>query len=91
LFADGSCWSDVIAILQVACMNATSVHNPLTTLEDGVAAAKRALALQDGLVVLVKHSFSGMIVTETGIDPKVASMSRRAHSMRQCKLKFRTD
>src|ERR1700733_12573900 len=48
LFADGSCWADVIAILQAAGMNATAVQNPLTTLGDGVAAAQRALALQDG-------------------------------------------
>ena len=74
LFADGSCWSDVIAILQGAGMNAISVQNPLTTLEDAVAAAKRALALQDGPVVLVGHSFAGMIVTEAGVDPKVASL-----------------
>jgi pimeloyl-ACP methyl ester carboxylesterase len=74
LFADGSCWSDVIAILQAAGMNATSVQNPLTTLDDAVAAAQRALARQDGPTVLVGHSFSGMIVTEAGIDPKVQSL-----------------
>lgn len=74
LFADGSCWSDVIARLQAAGMKATSVQNPLTTLEDGVAAAERALAMQDGPTVLVGHSFSGMIVTEAGVDPKVASL-----------------
>ena len=74
LFADGSCWSEVIARLQAAGMNATSVQNPLTTLADSVAAAQRALALQDGPTVLVGHSFSGMIVTEAGVDPKVASL-----------------
>jgi pimeloyl-ACP methyl ester carboxylesterase len=74
LFADGSCWSDVIARLQAAGMKATSVQNPLTTLEDGVAAAERALAMQDGPTVLVGHSFSGMIVTEAGIDPNVAAL-----------------
>ena len=66
LFADGSCWSEVIARLQAAGHNATSVQNPLTTLEESVAAAQRALALQDGPTVLVGHSFSGMIVTEAG-------------------------
>jgi pimeloyl-ACP methyl ester carboxylesterase len=55
-------------------MNATAVQNPLTTLEESVAAAQRALALQDGPTVLVGHSFSGMIVTEAGIDPKVTSL-----------------
>jgi pimeloyl-ACP methyl ester carboxylesterase len=74
LFADGSCWSEVIARLQAAGMNATAVQNPLTTLAASVAAAQRALALQDGPTVLVGHSFSGMIVTEAGIDAKVTSL-----------------
>jgi pimeloyl-ACP methyl ester carboxylesterase len=74
LFADGSCWSEVIARLQAAGVNATAVQNPLTTLEEGVAAAQRALALQDGPTVLVGHSFSGMIVTEAGVDPKVTAV-----------------
>ena len=74
LFADGSCWSEVIARLQAAGLNATAVQNPLTTLEESVAAAQRVLAMQDGPTVLVGHSFSGMIVTEAGMDPKVSSL-----------------
>src|SRR4051812_33534358 len=74
LFADGSCWSEVIARLQAAGLNATAVQNPLTTLEESVAAAQRALARQDGPTVLVGHSFAGMIVTEAGVDPKVTSL-----------------
>ncbi|MGA9847211.1 MAG: alpha/beta fold hydrolase, partial [Roseiarcus sp.] len=74
LFADGSCWSEVIPRLQAAGINATAVQNPLTTLEESVAAAERALALQDGPTVLVGHSFSGMIVTEAGVDPKVTAL-----------------
>jgi pimeloyl-ACP methyl ester carboxylesterase len=74
LFADGSCWSEVIGRLQAAGINATAVQNPLTTLEESVAATHRALALQDGPTVLAGHSFSGMIVTEAGVDPKVTSL-----------------
>ena len=59
LFADGSSWSEVIARLQAAGLNATSVQNPLTTLPDAVASAERVLARQDGPTVLVGHSFSG--------------------------------
>jgi pimeloyl-ACP methyl ester carboxylesterase len=55
-------------------MNATAVQNPLTTLDEAVASAERALALQDGPTVLVGHSFSGMIITEAGVDPKVMSL-----------------
>src|SRR5271170_4618117 len=74
LFADGSCWSAVIARLQAAGLNATSVQNPLTTLGDAVAETQRVLARQDGPTVLVGHSFSGMIVTEAGVDPKVSAV-----------------
>src|SRR5215470_18932074 len=63
LFADGSCWSAVIPRLQAAGLNATSVQNPLTTLDEAVAEARRVIARQDGPTVLVGHSFSGMIVT----------------------------
>jgi pimeloyl-ACP methyl ester carboxylesterase len=74
LFADGSCWSEVIARLQSAGLNATSVQNPLTTLPDAVAAAEHVLARQNGSTVLVGHSFSGMIVTEAGMHPNVSAL-----------------
>jgi pimeloyl-ACP methyl ester carboxylesterase len=74
LFADGSSWSEVIARLQAAGLNATAVQNPLTTLPDAVASATRVLARQDGPTVLVGHSFSGMIVTEAGIHPNVSAL-----------------
>jgi pimeloyl-ACP methyl ester carboxylesterase len=74
LFADGSCWTEVIPRLQAAGLNVTSVQNPLTTFDAAVESAKRALALQDGPTVLVGHSFSGMIVTEVGVDPKVTAL-----------------
>src|ERR1700741_4433423 len=67
LFADGSSWSEVIARLQSAGLNVTSVQNPLTTLDDAVASAERVLSRQDGPTVLVGHSFSGMIVTQAGM------------------------
>jgi pimeloyl-ACP methyl ester carboxylesterase len=74
LFADGSCWSEVIAKLQAAGLNPTAVQNPLTTLPEAVASAQRVLDRQDGPTVLVGHSFSGMIVTEAGVHPKVSSL-----------------
>jgi len=74
LFADGSCWSEVIAHLQAAGLNVTSVQNPLTTLDEAVAETQRVLDRQDGPTVLVGHSFSGMIVTEAGVDPKVSAL-----------------
>jgi pimeloyl-ACP methyl ester carboxylesterase len=74
LFADGSCWSEVIARLQAKGLNATAVQNPLTTLPEAVASAERVLARQDGPTVLVGHSFSGMIVTEAGMHPNVSAL-----------------
>jgi hypothetical protein len=41
LFADGSCWSQVIARLQAKGLRATSVQNPLTTLQEAVEATQR--------------------------------------------------
>jgi pimeloyl-ACP methyl ester carboxylesterase len=74
LFADGSCWSEVIARLQPKGMQVTSVQNPLTSLGAAVDATRRALALQNGPTVLAAHSFAGMIATEAGVDPKVSAL-----------------
>jgi pimeloyl-ACP methyl ester carboxylesterase len=74
LFADGSCWSEVIPRLQAAGLDVTSVQNPLTTFEEAVASARRVLARAEGPTVLVGHSFSGMIVTEAGGDPNVSAL-----------------
>jgi len=74
LFADGSCWSKVIARLQQRGVTCTSVQNPLTSLREASEAARRAIAAQPGPTVLVGHSFSGMIVTEVGLDPKITAL-----------------
>src|ERR1700741_365525 len=74
LFADGSSWSEVIPRLQAKGLNVTSVQNPLTTLVDAVAETQRVLDRQDGQKVLAGHSFSGMIVTEAGVHPKVTAV-----------------
>jgi len=74
LFADGSSWSEVIPLLQAQGLNVTSVQNPLTTLDDAVAAARKVLDRQDGPTVLAGHSFSGMIVTEAGVHPNVSAV-----------------
>lgn len=74
LFADGSCWSEVIARLQAAGLNATAVQNPLTDFPAAVESVRRVLDRQDGPTVLVGHSFAGMLVTETGVHPKVSAL-----------------
>jgi pimeloyl-ACP methyl ester carboxylesterase len=73
-WADGSSWAEVIPLLQAAGLKVTAVQNPLTSLEDSVAATRRALALQDGPTVLVAHSWAGTVISETGTDPKVTAL-----------------
>ena len=73
-FADGSSWSKVIAILQAKGYNVTAVQLPLTALADDVAATRRALAQQKGPVIMVGHSWAGVVITEAGMDPKVAGL-----------------
>src|SRR5271165_5867379 len=71
---DGSCWTEVIVRLQARGFNSTSVQNPLTNLPEAVAAARAVLERQDGPTVFVGHSFSGMILTEAGVHPKVSAL-----------------
>jgi pimeloyl-ACP methyl ester carboxylesterase len=73
-FADGSSWAKVITILQAKGYNVTAVQNPLTSFADDVAATNRVLALQQGPVILVGHSWAGAVITEAGVDPKVAGL-----------------
>jgi pimeloyl-ACP methyl ester carboxylesterase len=73
-FADGSSWAKVIPLLEKAGLNAVAVQNPLTSFADDIAATKRAIALQPGPVILVGHSWAGVVITEAGADPKVAGL-----------------
>src|SRR5882724_11743987 len=73
-WADGSSWSKIIPLLQAAGLNVAAVQNPLTSLDDSVAATRRALALQDGPTVLVAHSWGGTVISEVGTDPKVSAL-----------------
>lgn len=73
-FVDGSGWQKVYNILKKDGYNVTIVQNPTTTLADDVAFTRRAIAQQDGPVVLVGHSYGGVVVSEAGTDPKVQSL-----------------
>ncbi|GAB3637015.1 alpha/beta hydrolase [Hymenobacter arcticus] len=73
-FADGSSWAKIIPLLEAKGLHVTAVQNPLTSLADDVAATKRALAQQDGPVLLVGHSWGGMVISDAGNDPKVAGL-----------------
>ncbi len=74
LFADGSSWEKVIPILQARNLRVVSVQNSLTSLADDVAATERVIDSQPGPVVLVGHSWGGVVITQAGNNPKVAAL-----------------
>ncbi len=71
-WADGSSWSKIIPLLEAKGLHVVAVQIPLTSFADDVAATKRAIAFEDGPVLLVGHSYGGAVITEAGNDPKVA-------------------
>jgi len=73
-FADGSSWQRVIPFLEKAGLKVIAVQNPLDSLENDVAATKRAIRNAEGPVVLVGHSWAGAVITEAGNDEKVKSL-----------------
>ncbi|MEI9945609.1 MAG: alpha/beta hydrolase [Chitinophagaceae bacterium] len=73
-FADGSGYKGLYTILTKKGYNVTVVQNPLTSLEDDVAATKVILDKQDGPVILAGHSWGGAVITEAGNHPKVAAL-----------------
>ncbi len=73
-FADGSSWSKVIPLLLAEGLNVVAVQNPTTSLADDVAAVGRALESISEPVVLVGHSWGGVVITEAGINEKVAAL-----------------
>ncbi|MGJ5131967.1 MULTISPECIES: alpha/beta fold hydrolase [unclassified Bradyrhizobium] len=73
-FADGSSWEKVIPYLEKAGLKVIAVQNPLDSLDNDVAATKRAIRNAEGPVVLVAHSWGGAVITEAGNDEKVKSL-----------------
>jgi pimeloyl-ACP methyl ester carboxylesterase len=73
-FVDGSGWEGVHRILTDKGYTVAVVQNPTTSLADDVAFTRRAIAAQDGPVVLVGHSYGGVVITEAGNDPKVQAL-----------------
>lgn len=73
-FADGSGWEAVYNILTRKGYRVTVVQNPLTSLEDDVAATNYAIEKMDGPVILVGHSWGGTVITQAGLHPKVVRL-----------------
>src|SRR5687768_10086147 len=73
-FVDGSGWEGVYSALRKRGHRVSIVQNPTVSLAGDVAATKLVLDAQDGPVVLVGHSYGGVVVTEAGNDPRVAAL-----------------
>ena len=73
-FSNGADWNAVIPLLQAKGIKVLEVNNGLNSLADDVAATKRAINGQAGKVVLVGHSWGGMVITEAGQNDKVAGL-----------------
>lgn len=73
-WADGSCWSEVAGHLIDAGVNVVAVQNPLSSLEADVATVRRVIDDQAGEVVLVGHSYGGVVISEAGNHDKVRSL-----------------
>jgi pimeloyl-ACP methyl ester carboxylesterase len=73
-WADGSSWRKVIPLLQASGLRSVAVQLPLTSLADDAAAVKRAIALEEGPVLLAGHSYGGAVISEAGDDAKVVGL-----------------
>ncbi len=73
-FVDGSGWQGVYNSLRQHGYRVGIVQNPTTSLDDDVAFTKRVIAAQPGPVILVGHSYGGVVITQAGNDPKVAGL-----------------
>ncbi|RAW00495.1 alpha/beta fold hydrolase [Pseudochryseolinea flava] len=73
-FADGSGWKAVYEILTAKGYHVSIVQNPLTSLQNDIDATNSVINQQQGQVVLVGHSWGGTVITEAGVNPKVASL-----------------
>ncbi len=73
-WADGGGWQDVHRLLRARGYAVSVVQNPLSSLADDVASTRRVLERQDGPVLLVGHSYGGVVITEVGGDDKVAGL-----------------
>jgi pimeloyl-ACP methyl ester carboxylesterase len=73
-WADGSSWAKVIPLLAAKGLTVTAVQLPLSSFDADVATVRRAIALAEGEVVLVGHSYAGAVIGEAGNDAKVARL-----------------
>lgn len=71
---DGSAWRAVYDRLHAEGYNISVVQLPMTSIQDDIAATRRAIKAQDGPVILVGHSYGGMVISQAGTEPAVKAL-----------------
>jgi pimeloyl-ACP methyl ester carboxylesterase len=85
-WADGSCWSDVIAELQARGYTVTAPQFPETSLADDVARLRQVLSVQNGPTIVVGHSYGGQIMTALGEETsRHSGLTRAKRSAPSCR------
>lgn len=74
-FVDGSGWQGVHQRLVRNGYEVIVVQNPTVSLADDVVVTKRAIAAAKYPVILVGHSYGGVVISEAESDPKVKSLA----------------
>jgi pimeloyl-ACP methyl ester carboxylesterase len=62
-WADGTSWSKVIPTLQDQGFNVAAAQLSMTSIEEDVEVTRQLLSKQDGPVVLVGHSYGGIVIS----------------------------
>ena len=73
-WADGSAWSKIIPPLIAAGLHVVAVQLALSSLDDDVATLRRAMRATEGAILLVGHSYGGVVITQAGVDPRVSGL-----------------
>ncbi|MFD1938489.1 MULTISPECIES: alpha/beta fold hydrolase [Nonomuraea] len=74
-FVDGSGWQGVYEHLTAYGYRVAVVQNPTLSLAGDVAATHQILDGLDGPAVLAGHSYGGVVITEAGTHPNVATLA----------------
>jgi pimeloyl-ACP methyl ester carboxylesterase len=74
LWADGSCFSKLIPVLQAEGHQVMASQHGLDSLKSDVDCVTRCFGRVSGPVVLVGHSYGGTLITHAGTDNRVAAL-----------------
>ncbi|EGD44086.1 alpha/beta fold hydrolase [Nocardioides sp. WG-D5] len=73
-FVDGSGWQPVHDLLTDDGLDVAVTQHSTRSLTEDVTEVHQIIEAQDGLVLLVGHSYGGVVITEAGTHPQVAGL-----------------